>query len=866
MTTFLQFAVLGLGAGATYALAAQSLVLVYRGSGVINFAQGGMAMIGAYAYDAGIGAGWGSAYAITAGLIAAGGGGALTHVLVMRFLDESSALARVVATLAVLTVIQAAVLLKYGDAIEFVPALLPQGNLDVSGVPVAVDRLWLVALSATIAAALALAYRRTRLGLATTAVAENRRVAASLGISPHAVATVNWTLGGMLSGAAGILVVPLIGLSVSHLGMLLVPALAAALVGSFTSFGITWIAGILIGVGEALTTLYTSAPGWSNSIPLLVIVAVLMVRGKAIPIRGYVGERLPAVGTGRAPLGLLAGLAASSVVALILLDDAAIPALTMTCVTGILCLSLTVVSGYAGQLSLAQYAFAGVGAYVAARTSALIGMPFWAALLIGTLSPIPVGLAIGLPSLRTRGVALGIATLALGLVVERVLLGNPDYTGGFFGTTVRSPELLGLSLDPIAEPKRYAFLCLIALGVVATIVAGIRRGRLGRRLLAIRSNEQAAAALGLPVLRLKLLAFSTSAALAGLGGTLIAFQTPHVVFNEFGYGSSINLILVAVLGGIGYVGGALLGGLAVTGGLVSYELSQLGISEQWLLLWTGIAVLFFLVRAPDGGMSQLTALGQRVVRRRPPSVGAAAARRGGTAAAVPPKTVELVHVSVRFGSVLALDDVSLRVGPGEIVGLVGPNGAGKSTIIDVVSGASRPDTGRVRIDGEGGSRLTRSRRARDGVSRTFQTLELFEDLTVGDNMAVAATSGGAWATFVLEQLALASEVKRFPRELSYGHRRLLAVARAVSIAPSILLLDEPAAGLDEVERARLESFLDRAAHSHGMAVLMAEHDAAMIERVCDRVLAVDAGRAGETGVDTDTIHDGGPATPPAVAR
>ena len=192
------------------------------------------------------------------------------------------------------------------------------------------------------------------------------------------------------------------------------------------------------------------------------------------------------------------------------------------------------------------------------------------------LCAIPVGVLVGLPALRTRGVNLAIATLGLALLIERVVLGNADYTGGFAGTVVKPPSLFGIDLDPITHPGRYATFCMVMFTIAALVVANLRRGRAGRRLVAVRTNERAAASLGIGVIGAKLYAFGLSAAIAGLGGILLAFRTRSVLFAQFNVFASIQVVVQTVLGGIGFIGGALFSGLIAIGGSLTFAI------QAWL--------------------------------------------------------------------------------------------------------------------------------------------------------------------------------------------------------------------------------------------------------------------------------------------
>ncbi|HEX6312133.1 MAG TPA: branched-chain amino acid ABC transporter permease/ATP-binding protein [Acidimicrobiia bacterium] len=892
MTEFWKFALLGLGLGGIYALAAQGIVLVYRGSGVLNFAHGAMAAVGAFAYVEADEAGWGTAPSVVAGVLLAAAVGALVHLLVMRPLRNASALTRLVATLGVLTVLQAALIgwpFNFGDTQRFVPGFLPSGLVEFGDeISVGQDRLWILGIASVLSVVLWAVYRSTRFGIVTRAVAENDEVAASLGRSPDVIATINWAAGAGLAGLAGILVVPIIGLSVNQILLLLVPALAAALVGNFTSFPLTLMGGLLIGVveseltsGESWIPEFLKAPGWSKSVPFLVIIAVLAFRGRALPLRSHVFERMPGLGSGRIRPGTLAVIVLVTFVAIdgvgFLGFDGVhvnwVGAATTTFIAATICLSLVVVTGYAGQLSLAQYALAGIGAYVAARAASggeLVGLfslgqvDFGVAVVLGVLFTVPVGLLVGLPALRTRGVNLAVATLGLALLIERVVLGNPDYTGGFEGTVVPRPEIFGIDIDPVTSPRRYAVFCLVAFTVAALAVANLRRGRSGRRLVAVRTNERAAASLGISVIGAKLYAFGLAAAIAGLGGILLAFRSRTVLFAPYNVFNSIQVVIQSVLGGIGFIGGALFGGAIAIGGAISFTLNELlDVDDLMVILLSGLFLILNLILFPDGVAAQLArdfrrlgALAARLARRPPPGLPALGDVERAT---IRPQTLRATGIGVRFGGVVAVESVSLEVRPGEVVGLIGPNGAGKTTLIDVVSGFTRAQRGQVTLDEAPIDTWSARRRARAGIGRSFQSLELFEDMSVLDNLRTASDRRDplayltdlVWprnpalpgtAVAAVREFGIEGDLARRPSELPYGRRRLVGIARAVASEPSVLLLDEPAAGLDERETAELGDLVRRLAKEWGLGVLLVEHDVALVMSVCDRIVALDFGQ------------------------
>ena len=864
-----RFALLGIGAGAVYALAAQGIVLVYRGSGVLNFAHGAMGMLAAFIfYDLRGGPGWPIAACLVVAVGATALVGALTHLLVMRPLRRASALARLIATLGVLALLQSSASRIFGDDYRIVPSILPTGSVSpFHRTPVGIDRLLLFGVAAALSAVLLVVYRSTRFGLATSAVSENTRATAALGLSPDLIATVNWAAGAALAGIAAILIVPLASLQVTSLTLLVIPALAAALVGGFSSFPLTLLGGMAIGIAESEMARYVTTPGWSKSVPFLAIIAVLVIRGRALPLRGEVADRPPELGTGRVPVALLLGaIALGAGLVWFVFSASWLEATVTTLTVAIVVLSFVVVTGFAGQLSLAQFALAGMGAWAAARATVNYHVPFPVAVIIGVATAIPIGVVVGLPALRSRGVNLAVATLGLALVIEELVFNSVPRTGGLQGTDVGRPHLAGLDVSSARDPRRFALVALVLFVGASLMVANLRRGRAGRRLIAVRTNERAATALGIGVTGAKLYAFGVSAGVAGLGGVLMAFRNPFVEFTQFTIFASINAVLLAVIGGVGYVIGGLIGGIVSQGALFPRVVDGLlGNVEQYVKIVSAVLLLGVLISDPDGLASYyVNLLGRALQRVRPtpaPRVLSRSSRseRPQRDSSRPDSTLEVQDLTVRFGGVTALEHVSLRVGPGEVVGLIGPNGAGKSTLIDAVTGFVTPAGGTILLDGVAVDRWSAVRRARSGIGRSFQSLELFESMTVRDNLRAASDdrdrlayvsdlvwpgdpdlSPAGWDA--VHDFGLADLLEQRPEEIAYGSRRLVAIARALAASPSVLLLDEPAAGLDERESAELGELLVRLAHESGVGVLLVEHDVSFVFRVCDRIVAVDFGR------------------------
>ncbi|MDX6626147.1 MAG: hypothetical protein QOE56_1136, partial [Solirubrobacterales bacterium] len=561
MEEVIRFALLGLGIGATYALASQGLIIIYRGSGVLNFALGAIGMAGAYVWwELTTNQGWSFFPGLIAGVLAAALIGALVHLLIMRPLRHAAPLVRVIATLGVLITIQSIAILRYTATSKFVPSDLPTDIVHIHNtIVISADRLILLGIAVALTAGLWLFYRYTRFGLSTAAVAESERSASALGLSPNTIAALNWALGCGLAGLAAILIVPIVTLQPAVLTNLVLAATAAALVAGFRSFPIALVAGLVIGIAQTEVTRYVEQTGVGTAVPFILIVIWLVIRGQALPLRDYLLQRLPSIGTGRINWG---GIAFGTAVAVFLLATTPpiwIDAFTVTICIAVVLLSIVVLTGYTGQLSLAQFAFAGFGAYVAGRLLATTDIPLIVGVLIGIVATIPLGVLFGLPAVRTRGINLAIVTLGLGSAVELVLFGNADFTGGFGGTQIGEPVLFGLNINSASHPTRYGLIALGCLIVASLIVANLRRGRSGRRLIAVRTNERAAAALGISVPGAKLYAFAVAAAIAGLGGILLAFRTTSINFAEFSSFNSITMVAYAMIGGIGYLFGPVIG-------------------------------------------------------------------------------------------------------------------------------------------------------------------------------------------------------------------------------------------------------------------------------------------------------------------
>ena len=597
----IRFALLGLATGAIYALLSQGLVLIYRGSGLLNFAQGAMAMFGAFAYyQMTVRDGLPEAVSIPLALAACAVLGALVHLVILRTMRRASALSRVIATLGVVLVLQSAAFLIYGQNPLQVPSVLPSSTVHLFSNSLAIgqDRIRIFGICLVLSAALYLVYRLTPFGRVTTAVAENELAAAAFGLSPDVVAAANWAIGSALAGLAGILIAPILYLEPTSLVLLVIPAMAAALIGGFSSFPITLVTALVLGVAQSEIERYVSQPGWATAAPFLAVIGVLIVRGRGLPLRSFVLDRLPSVGTGRVrPVVVIVLWGLAAWFAMTSSADWS-TALVTTFGSAIVCLSVVLLTGYAGQLSLAQFVLAGIGALAAAKFA--VHLPFVPSLVIGTLITIVVGGLVGLPALRTRGITLAVATLCFGAALVAVILLNPSYTGGVSGIFVKSPTLFGWSLDPFAHPDRYALVTVTVFVLLALMVANIRRGVTGRRLLAVRSNERAAASLGVHVAWVKSYAFMVASGIAAVGGIMLAFIQPSVQLSGFDVFTCVLIVAATVTGGVGYVPGALIGALMISGGVISKIFHSWSSVNEYLPLIGGVLLILTLMFGADG--------------------------------------------------------------------------------------------------------------------------------------------------------------------------------------------------------------------------------------------------------------------------
>ena len=626
-TQLLLFAILGLGAGSLIAGIALGIVLTYRGSGIINLATGAIAMLAGYAYWAlrsGELGGWHAptAVALFITFLAMIGIGVLIEFAAFRPLRTASPLAKLAASLGVLLVAQAAVSLAFGIGTQPQPTVLPTNTVKLLGAIVPVDRLILPAIILFATLALSLFFKFSRFGLATRAASENEVGAMLIGLAPNQLALINTVAATIVAGALGVLAASITQLDSTALPLQVVPALTAALFANFTSFWIAALVGLSIGMLENIlyylqtfswfpTDHGVAMPGIQPLLVFILMVIAMFIRGTRLPTRGeLIEQRLPFAPRARRlwPAALIG--AGGAAVALIVLPYDFRQALITSMLATIMCLSLVVITGFVGQISIVQLALAGIAGFILSHLAVDHGIGFPLGMLIGSLGATVCGLIIAVSALRVRGVSLAVVTLGAAVAIEQFVFLSTTWGGGSSSSPVPPPKVFGLDLSPyggfrgldgkIPSPV-FGFFVVAITVALGLFVANLRRSSLGQRMLAVRSNERAAAATGVNVTTVKLAAFGISSFIAGIGGTLYGYNFSSVTVTRFSALTALSLIAFAYVGGITTVAGAIFGGLISVEALFPYALEKwFGVEGNWALLVGGLALIVTLVQNPEG--------------------------------------------------------------------------------------------------------------------------------------------------------------------------------------------------------------------------------------------------------------------------
>jgi branched-chain amino acid transport system permease protein len=643
LSQLVAFALVGVGSGALISGIGLGVVLSYRGSGVVNLAAGAIAMLSGYCYWAlrvgqfgvSFAAGWAVLFTVLFALVVGIG----FELGVVRPLRRQTPLAKLVATLGILVSAPAAIVLAFGQYAKPQPAILPTGNVTLYGVIIPENHIWMALVLLALSLVFAAAYRWTRFGIGSRAASENEGFAMLLGVAPNRYSMLNTVFMSLTMALVGLLSASIAEVDPSTLPLLIVPGLAAAMFGRLTGFVSTYVAGIVIGMAESVL-LYLSTQSWfptSAGGPLpgvqevlvfLALVIATFFRAGKIPSRGAIVERhLPRAPRPVAPLRSAATWVPVAAVAMWALPFGFREGLITSCIAAISLLSLVVITGYVGQLSLVQLALAGAAGFTVSHLFTNFGIGFPWAPLVAIVAATLLGVLTGFPALRVRGVNLVVVTLAAAVAIEAFWFGNATWGGGVTGSYVPAPSLFGWNFGSNAsfhglgggEPSPlFGWFVLLVTVVVALLVANLRRSSLGQEMLAVRANERAAAASGVNVRNVKLIGFAIAAATAGVSGVLLAYSYGSITSASYDTTIALALVAFVYISGITSVPGGIFGGIIYTGGLFAYALLDwFGIQGNWLNLAVGILVILSLVGKPEGGATFLF-YGLRGARRQPP--------------------------------------------------------------------------------------------------------------------------------------------------------------------------------------------------------------------------------------------------------
>ncbi len=888
---FLPFIVIGIATGSVYGLAATGLVLTYKTSGIFNFAYGALAALSVFVFyflHTEHGMAWPLAAALCLLVLAPLEG--LGMELLARTLEPVGDTLKVVATVGLLLVVLGIGQLWYGNnSSSTVPQFLPQESIPIGGVEVGWDQIIVVIISVLASGGLFYFFRHVRLGAAMRGVVDNPDLVSMTGENPVRVRRWAWIIGMVFASMAGLLLAPSLNLDVLVITMLVVQAFGAAAIGYFSSLPLTFVGGIFIGVVGALSTKYAVSISWLSglpaSLPFIILFVVLVITPKGKLAQRRVVHSLPVQKSWYAPTRVRLLFGAVVVVALAFVPSVVGTNLSIwsnALIDVILFLSLGLLVRSAGQISLCHLAFAAVGAAAFGHFTDSYHLPWLVALILASLVAVPVGAIVSIPAIRLSGVFLALATFGFGILLEQM----------FYTTTLMfGPTTSGIpaprpdySIGPwhMATDSGYYYVLLVFALLTVGAIIGIHQGRMGRLLAALSDSPTALETHGTTTNVVRVLIFCISAALASLSGALLAVLFNYSVGSNYSSFNSLILVALVVISvcGVPWYGLIAAFGYTIIPGYVT--ISNINIYLEIVFGFFATTYAMQRDKIPSVPQRLRDVLdrwggrppepesageeGRRAVREGHPkaedAVAAATAHLAAVAEPARGPGIEVHHLAVYFGGLHAVEDVSLGAPMGLITGLVGPNGAGKTTTFNACSGLIKPTSGRVLLHGDDVTTIGPAGRSRLGLGRTFQRAELFNSLTVRENVALgreAFLAGGNPRTQLMSSRRDDATIARAVAEaieltdigalaglqaglLPTGQRRMVELARVLAGPFSVLLLDEPSAGLDGAETQKFGQILQTAVAERGMGILLVEHDMALVRQVCQNIFVLDFGR------------------------
>lgn len=889
----LPFIIAGLTTGSVYGLAGVGLVLTYKTSGVFNFAHGALATVTAYLFytlHVQHGMNWELAAVLCVFILGPILG--MLFELVARTLINTSLATRVVSTVGVLLIVQAGVTIIYGTTItRIVPQFFPTHNFKISSTTVSLPQVIIFGVGVVATASLYIFFRTARLGVSMRAVVDNADLLDIAGTNPVMVRRWSWIIGVTFACASGVLLIsvpPPQALNPLNLTFLVVAAFGAAAIGSFSSLPATYIGGLAIGVLASLCTKWFTTGIWTGlavSMPFLVLFLVLLVSPRRrLADRAKVIPRNTSTWTTPWPIQATFG-------AILLVFLAFVPHFGFVGIhlqdysrglaLAVLFLSLGLLTRTSGQVSLCHVSFMAIGVCAFAHLNADHGWPWGAAIIVAGLIAMPIGALLAIPAIRLSGLYLALATFGFGILLQYMFYTQSYMFGSLgLGVQVKRPHLAGLHMG--TDTGYYYFVLIIAV-IVTFALIGINRSRLGRLLRALSDSPTGLSTSGTSINVTRVLVFCLSAFLAAIAGvleagSLAAGGVASVSGDSYQPLQSLiyfTLIIISI-GNVPWY--ALSAGILTT--LVPSYLTSTN-TTNWLTLGFGVGAVLYSITPPKyvGTPPALQQLLDKLGGRKPAETRAAedaatAEPRRAPVQIAPGSGLAVSGLRVAFGGLVAVDGVDLEAPTGRITGLIGPNGAGKTTTFNACSGLNKPNRGKVTLDDHDVSRSGPSARARRGLGRTFQQMELFDSLTVRANVALGMEGAYAGPNALSHMLASPAQKKEMYAatdealrqcdlsplaesivgSLSTGQRRLVELARCLAGDYRILLLDEPSSGLDRVETARFGEILLRIVAERGIGILLVEHDMALVTEVCDYIYVLDFGKPIFEGTATEVME------------
>jgi ABC-type branched-subunit amino acid transport system ATPase component/branched-subunit amino acid ABC-type transport system permease component len=866
--SLLPFIVIGLTTGSVYGLAGTGLVLTYKTSGIFNFAHGSVATLSVFLFYflwAQHHVPWPIAGIIAVFILGPVMGIVLEHFA--RILADASHVLKIAGTVGIVIIVLAVGDIWYGSTTNSFPKYLPQSTVRFLGVNIGWDQITVVIIALVSTGALYYFFRFVRLGIAMRGVVDDANLIAMTGTSPSSVRRWAWIIGATFAALSGALLAPSLSLNGLILTELVVQAFGAAAIGYFSSLPLTYVGGLIVGILGAVSTKYVaqvpSLAGLPPGLPFIILFLVLIFMPRAkLAARRYVptirmGEPYYAPARTRVVFGVVA------VVVLCFIPGWVGPKLAVFSsglVDIILFVSLGLLIRVSGQVSLCQYGFAAVGAAAMGHFAHGLGIPWLLSLLLAGLIAVPIGAIIAIPAIRLSGVFLALATLGFGILLEQMF-----YTMNFmFGPTTAGIPVprpnISIGGWHMATDRGFYYLILACTVLSALALVGIMKSRLGRVLGAMADSPLALETLGTTVNVSRVLVFCISSFMAAIAGALSASLFSFAVGSEFSSFGSLTLVALIAIIPFGAPWYAIWCGAALQ--IIPAYINLSKINDYMSILFGVSAMLAPLTLARHRGAP-------KAMRRVAESIDSLIPRRAKPVPVLPnvPRTVprsglEVRELSVAFGGVKAVSDLSLTAPAGQITGLIGPNGAGKTTTFNACCGLVKPSGGRVFLHGRDVSHLGPASRARHGLGRTFQRVELFNSLTVEENIEfgreailagvnpvsqLAATPGQktlikAATEEAIDLTGIGSILKRRVADISTGQRRLVELARVLAGPFDMILLDEPSSGLDETETLRFGNILTQTVAQRGVGILIVEHDMALVRQICDKVWVLDFGR------------------------